>query len=103
MAKSYIVLATGGGAVLSEKNREILKSQNTKIIYLNASLEQLFNRTSRDKNRPLLQTENPKEKLKQILLERQSIYESIADFVIFTDNQSVNQTVNKILDKLMNL
>jgi len=57
-----IVLATGGGAVLREENRKHL-TQRGVVLYLYASVEQLFERTSRDHNRPLLQTENPRQKL----------------------------------------
>ena len=60
ISKKNIVIATGGGAVLLEKNRDMMQ-KDAFIIFLNASLEQLYKRTSRDKNRPLLQTENPKD------------------------------------------
>ena len=60
-----IVLATGGGAVLRGENRRALKERGV-VIYLYASIDQLFERTSRDRNRPLLQTENPRQKLKDL-------------------------------------
>jgi len=94
-----IVIATGGGAVLREENREILQN-NTLVIFLNASLEQLFERTCKDRNRPLLQTENPKEKLKSLIDERLSIYKNMADIVVTTDNQSIYHTVNNILERI---
>ncbi|MBF0266234.1 MAG: shikimate kinase [Gammaproteobacteria bacterium] len=102
ITKDNIVLATGGGAVLLEKNRELMKD-SAFIIFLNASLEQLYKRTSRDKNRPLLQTENPKEKLQNILDERLEIYKSIADLEIVTDNQSINHTVNNLIKSISNI
>jgi len=92
-----IVLATGGGAIVREENRAALK-QNSLVIFLHASIEQLFERTSKDKNRPLLQDENPKEKLTAILNERIHLYEEMADMVVKTDHQSVNYTVKKILE-----
>ncbi len=97
-----IVLATGGGAVLQKENRVILK-KNSLVIFLNASLEQLFERTSKDKNRPLLQSTNPKQKLKDILEERLSIYKDMADIVLKTDNQSVHHTVHDLLEKIKNI
>jgi len=99
ITKENIVLATGGGAVLLEENRKLMK-ENAFIIFLNASIEQLFNRTSRDKNRPLLQTDNPKKKLQQILNERMDIYKSIADLEVVTDNQSISLTVNNLIKTL---
>lgn len=96
-----IVLATGGGAILREENRQYLK-QNSLVIFLHASLEQLFERTSKDKNRPLLQDENPKEKLRSILDQRIHIYEDMADLIVKTDHQSVNYTVKKIIELIKN-
>ena len=57
-----IVLATGGGAILSEENRALLKRNGT-VIYLRASVNDLWARTRHDRNRPLLQTEDPRAKL----------------------------------------
>jgi len=96
-----IVLATGGGAILREENREILK-KNSLVIFLHASIDQLFERTAKDKNRPLLQDKNPKQKLKSILDQRLHLYESMADIVVKTDNQSVNYTVKKIIELIKN-
>jgi len=94
-----IVIATGGGAILREENRKILQN-NTLVIFLNASLEQLFERTCKDRNRPLLQTKDPKEKLKQLLDERLAIYKQMADIIITTDNQSIYHTVSNILNQI---
>lgn len=102
ISKRNVVIATGGGAVLLERNREMMQ-KDAFIIFLNASLEQLYKRTSRDKNRPLLQTENPKEKLQEILSERLSIYQKMADLEVFTDNQSIHHTVSNITDVISNL
>jgi len=96
-----IVLATGGGAVLKEENREVLK-QNSLVIFLHASIDQLFERTAKDKNRPLLQDENPKEKLRSILDQRIDIYKNMADLIVKTDNQSVAYTVKKIIELIKN-
>jgi shikimate kinase len=94
-----IVLATGGGAILSKVNRKTLQKKSL-VIFLNASLEQLFERTCKDRNRPLLQAKDPKQKLKDILEQRLSIYEEMADIILKTDNQSVHHTVNDILEKI---
>lgn len=94
-----IVLATGGGAILDPDNRRHL-SERGFVIYLSAPLEQLFQRTSRDKNRPLLQTENPRERLQQIIAERDPLYREVADLVLVTDRQPVRQVSNKLLQTL---
>lgn len=90
-----IVLATGGGAVLDPQNRKHLGSRGT-VIYLQTSVDQQLQRTAHDRNRPLLQTGNPREKLEQLLAERDPLYREIADFVIETDGCKVRDVVQKI-------
>ena len=91
-----IILSTGGGVILAEENRQNLKTRGT-VIYLHAPLKKLFYRTSRDKNRPLLQTENPREKLRQIVEERDPLYRKTADLIVETENRTVHQVVNYII------
>ena len=91
-----LVLATGGGAVLNKDNQKALQSRGI-VFYLNASIDQLYQRTHRDRNRPLLQTDNPKQKITELLEIRDPIYRSVADFVIETDGQSVRNVVDDIL------
>ena len=76
--KLSYVIATGGGLVMREKNRRIMKKQGI-IIYLKASADTLYERLEGDEKRPLLQTEDPKAKIEQLLNERGPIYEKIAD------------------------
>lgn len=92
-----IILATGGGAVLAPENREHLRSRGY-VIYLYAPIKQLLRRTSHDKNRPLLQTENPREKLEQLMDVRDPLYREVADAVIKTDNLPVKQVVKQIIE-----
>jgi len=90
-----IVLATGGGAVLNAQNQKALQSRGI-VFYLHASIDQLFQRTHRDRNRPLLQTDNPKQKITELVEIRDPIYRSVADFVIETDGQTVRKVVDEI-------
>ena len=94
-----IVLATGGGAVLREGNRKNLTERGV-VIYLYASVDQLFERTSRDRNRPLLQTENPRQKLQDLMDERDPLYHEVADIVVHTDDRSIRSVVKEILVRL---
>lgn len=94
-----IVLATGGGAVLREENRFNLKQRGV-VIYLYASVDQLFERTSRDHNRPLLQTENPRQKLQELMEQRDPLYREVADMVVHTDDRSIRSVVKEILVRL---
>ncbi len=99
--KTHIVLATGGGAVLNKDNQNALKCSGT-IVYLCAGLDDLMERTAKDKNRPLLQTDNPREKLRSILSEREPIYRELADIVLETHKMNVHNAV-KELEKLINV
>lgn len=97
--KKQIVLATGGGAVLRKENQKVLKQSGT-IIYLCASIDDLLERTAKDKNRPLLQTDDPRAKLQAILTEREPIYRELADIILETNKMTVHAAV-KELEKLI--
>ncbi len=94
-AQPGIVLATGGGAVLDPDNRRHLAARGN-VIYLKTSVEQQLRRTAHDRNRPLLQTENPRQRLEELLAERDPLYREIADIVIDTDGCRVRDVVQKI-------
>lgn len=98
-ALENIVLATGGGVVLSADNRVCLKRSGT-VIYLKASPEQLLERTVKDRKRPLLQTDDRLGKIKELLKIRGALYEELADIIIITDDRDVKDIVNKIYQKL---
>mgnify|MGYP000043967761 CR=1 FL=1 len=95
--KQNIVLATGGGVILDPENRDQITRQGF-VVYLSAPLEHLFNRTAKDKNRPLLQTDNPRKKLEEILSIRDPLYREVADIVIETDGSPARGVVKKLLD-----
>jgi shikimate kinase len=97
--RENIVLATGGGAVLRPENRAALQS-NGLVIYLRANPHDLWLRTRRDKNRPLLQTEDPKARLEALYEVRDPLYRECAHFVIETGRPSVNGLVNMVLMQL---
>lgn len=97
--QSGIVLGTGGGAVLSSANRAHLTSRGM-VIYLRGIPEQLYERTRHDKNRPLLQTDNPLAKLKTLFAERDPLYREVADIVVDTGRQSVASLTRQLKDKL---
>ena len=90
-----IVLATGGGAVLSPANRSRLRAGG-RIIYLRATPEDLWRRTRRDRNRPLLQTTNPLARLRELHAQRDSLYREIADLIVDTGSQSVGTLTSHI-------
>ncbi|AUT69737.1 shikimate kinase [Paraburkholderia hospita] len=97
--RESIVLATGGGAVLRPENRDALRAHGI-VVYLRANPHDLWLRTRRDKNRPLLQTEDPKGRLEALYEVRDPLYRECADFVIETGRPSVNGLVNMVLMQL---
>jgi shikimate kinase len=91
-----IVLATGGGVVLREENRRQLKN-NGFVVYLQCSIEHILQRTRRDTQRPLLNTEDPKQRLETLLEERENLYINCADFKIDTGEMQSKAVVKAIL------
>ncbi|WP_373896742.1 bifunctional shikimate kinase/3-dehydroquinate synthase AroKB [uncultured Massilia sp.] len=94
-----LVLATGGGAVLNPASRALLAERGT-VIYLRASIGSILQRTSHDKNRPLLQTADPRARLEELFAQRDPLYREIADLVIDTGRPNVQSMVQTILDQL---
>jgi len=100
--ESNVVLATGGGAVLRPENRERLALHGT-VVYLQASPETLFERTRRDRNRPLLQTEDPRGKIVELLNAREPLYLELANVVIETGQRSPLSVARDIVTRLKQL
>lgn len=79
------VLGTGGGIIILEENRKIIKNMGF-IVYLTASIKELVYRTEQDRNRPLIKDGDTKKKIEEIIKEREKIYENISNIKISTDN-----------------
>lgn len=87
VSKPNTVIATGGGAILAEENRDLMRAAGA-VIYLTAPVDALFQRVVKDKTRPLLQVENPRETYERIFQQRDPLYREVAGEVIVTDNLS---------------
>lgn len=94
-----IVLATGGGAILASDNRRLLRERGL-VVYLRASVDELYRRTSRDRNRPLLATADPRGTLRDLMTAREPFYTEVAHLVIDTGSAPVNSVVKTLLNKL---
>lgn len=97
-----LVLATGGGAILRQANREALRSGG-RVVYLHTSVEQQLERTARDRNRPLLRTANPGQVLRELMAIRDPLYREIADVIIETDQRPPRMVVQEVLGRLEQL
>ena len=94
-----VVLATGGGAVLAQANRERLRTRGT-VVYLRAAVKDLLNRTRHDKNRPLLQTGDPRARLSELYEMRDPLYREVAHVTIDTGSQSLATLMNRLYQVL---
>ncbi|MWV15310.1 shikimate kinase AroK [Pseudomonas sp. L-22-4S-12] len=94
-----VVIATGGGVVLRPENRQALRAGG-RVIYLHASVEQQLDRTSRDRNRPLLRNSDPAKVLANLMQIRDPLYREIADVIIETDERPPRMVVQEIIDRL---
>lgn len=94
-----VVVATGGGAVMREENRALLQEQAL-VIYLKTSVRQQFERTRRDRNRPLLQQKDPRGVLENLFRTRDPIYQSLADIVMTTDRKSPRLVVRQLMNRM---
>lgn len=93
------VLATGGGIVLRDRNRELLHSQST-VLYLRSTPEDLFRRLRHDTTRPLLQVRDPLAKLRELHHQRDPLYRRCAHYVLESARPSVHALVNMALMQL---
>lgn len=89
------VIATGGGIVVREENRRLMRARG-KVFYLAASIDQLVERTAKDKKRPLLQVDNPRNKIVQLMQERDQLYRELADVILDTDKLSAKTAAAEI-------
>lgn len=91
------VLATGGGVVLKEKNRQLLKEADVEVVYLVADIEHLIKRTEKDKKRPLLNVPNPARQIRKLLNERDPLYREVATRILITDARSPKLVVKELI------
>ena len=97
--RNNMVLATGGGAVLEEQNRSLLQ-QNGIVIYLNASVHDLWQRTRHDRNRPLLQTGNPHARLTELFQQRDPLYRQVSDIIAQSGKQSAQALMLQLAEEI---
>ena len=95
--KNSIVLSTGGGIILSEKNRDLLSSRGT-VFYLETPINVQVERTSKDKDRPLLKNGDPETILKELHDSRQKLYEDVSDHIVMTGDKSSQDVASEIIE-----
>jgi shikimate kinase len=95
-----VLLSTGGGSIVLEENRKCLQSRGT-VIFLDTTVDLQLERTKKDKNRPLLQIDNPRSVLTELKNTRDPLYNEIADLRIFAGGGSGRKTVSEIMKRLV--
>lgn len=93
------VLATGGGAVVDPENRSRLGGRGY-VVYLYTSVDQQVSRTQRGRKRPMLENDNPRGTLEELLAKRDPLYREIADLVVETDGRKVKSVANEIIEQI---
>ena len=99
MAQPNAVVATGGGAILAEPNRRLLR-ENAIVLYLHASVETLYDRTRHSKDRPLLAVPDPKERLMQLYAVRDPLYRETAHAIVESDQSRLGDMVLRLLQAI---
>jgi shikimate kinase len=94
-----VVIATGGGAILLPENRNRL-TQRGRTVYLKTGIEQQLDRTRQGRQRPLLYTDDPEARLRELMEERAHLYESSASVTVVTDDRQVRAVVDEIVQRL---
>ncbi|AIF97607.1 MAG TPA: shikimate kinase AroK [Alteromonas australica] len=97
--KQGIVLATGGGSIVTKAVRNRLSARGI-VVYLQTTIDKQVARTQRDKRRPLLQNNDPEQVLRDLADLRNPLYEEVADYVVDTDDQSARAVANQIISKI---
>ena len=97
--KQGIVLATGGGSIVTKAVRNRLSARGI-VVYLQTTIDKQVARTQRDKRRPLLQYEDPEQVLRDLAEMRNPLYEEVADYIVDTDDQSARAVANQIISKI---
>jgi shikimate kinase len=94
-----VLVATGGGVVTQPRNRELLRG-NGIVVYLRTTVAQQLKRLSRDRSRPLLQTEDRRERLERLAEERNPLYEELADIEFPSQNRSPDVSARKLAARI---
>lgn len=94
-----IVLATGGGAVERPENRRLLVGRGF-VVYLYTSVDRQYERTARDRKRPLLQTDDPRARLEELMARRDPLYRESADLVVNTDGRNARSLAHELVVKI---
>lgn len=96
-----IVLATGGGSILRELNRQWLSSRGY-VVLLSVEIGEQLRRISLNSNRPLLQSDDPESRLKEIMVQREPLYKALADIEVSTDSSRMQNVINRIVKHVTN-
>lgn len=93
------IISVGGGLPIREENHALLRKLGT-VVYLRAKPETIYERLKNDTTRPLLQGDNPQEKIRTLMKQRASIYEKAADVLIDVDEKDFDRILDEITEKL---
>ena len=98
-SKEERILATGGGLPMRRENHALLKQLGC-VLYLRVSPECVYERLKNDTSRPLLQCEDPLDRIRSLLAKREPVYEETADLIVDVDGKEMEEIITEIVQKL---
>ena len=102
LARENQIISTGGGIILKEENRQLLK-ENSFVVYLKTDILTLCKRAEKSTARPLLNGGEQKKKIETLLNQREALYENVSDFIVNTENKNKTEIINDIIEKYINI
>lgn len=93
------IISVGGGLPVREENHALLKKLGT-VVYLRAGAETIYERVKHDKSRPLLQCDNPQEKIQTLMEKRKAAYEGASDVIVDVDNKDFDVILDEIVNAI---
>lgn len=97
--KNEVIYSVGGGTPVRQENRELLKQLGV-VVYLRVRPETVYERLKWDKTRPLLQCENPLERIRELMESRREAYESCADIIVDVDDRDFEEITMDIMENI---
>src|SRR5687768_2354835 len=94
-----VLISTGGGAVLLQENRLLMRASGT-VVYLHTTVDEQVRRTGRDRKRPLLQTDDPARVLAQLMAQRDPLYREVATIIIETDGRGPKAVAQELAERV---
>ncbi len=99
LSETEQIISVGGGLPIRKENHTLLQELG-EVVYLRAKPETIYERLKNDTTRPLLQGDNPQEKIRSLMAQRSAVYEQAATFIVDVDGKDFDTILDEITAKL---